>query len=123
MSLPIPSGEPQPLARVQRTWVRPDQVTAYRELIKSEVLPAYKKAGAKVYSVARTRTGGSMFEYSSVTGLDKWADLDGETPFIKALGGQAAFDKFQAKRAAMVTRTEFEMYRFMKDQSYMPPVK
>jgi len=120
LSLPIPAGEPQPLARVLRTWVRPDQVAAFRALIKSDVLPAYKKAGAKVYSVARTRYGGSTFEYSSVTGLDKWADLDGETPLIKAMGGQAAYDKFLAKRAAMVSRSEIEMYRFLKDQSYMP---
>ena len=49
--------------------------------------------------------------------------MDAEAPLIKALGGQAAYDKFLAKRATMVSRTEVEMYRFLKDQSYLPPVK
>ena len=123
LSLPFPAGDPQPLARVLRTWVRPDQVNAYRALIKSEILPARKKAGSKGYSVARTRYGGSTFEFSSVTWLDKWAELDSEPAFIAAMGGQAAYDKFLAKLMPMISRSEVEMYRFMKDQSYMPPVK
>lgn len=123
LSLPLPTGDPQPLARVLRTWVRPDQVDAYRALTKSDVLPAYKRAGTKFYSVARTRFGGSTFEFTSVTGLDKWAELDSEVPLIKAMGGQAAYEKFLAKRATMVARTEVEMYRFLKDQSYMPPAR
>ena len=123
LSLPLPAGDPQPLARVLRTWVRPDQVDAYRALTKSDVLPAFKRAGTKTYSTARTRFGGSTYEFSAVTGIDKWADLDSEAPLIKGLGGQAAYEKFMAKRATMVTRTEVEMYRFLKDQSYMPPTK
>ena len=90
LSLPLPTGDPQPLARVLRSWVRADQVAAYRALTKSDVLPAYKRAGTKTYSVARTRFGGSTFEFTSVTGLDKWAELDSEVPLIKAMGGQAA---------------------------------
>ena len=123
LSLPMPGGDPQPLARVLRTWVRPEQLSAYRALVKSDLLPAAKKAGLTVYSVARVRFGGSTYEYNSVTGLDKWAELDGEAPLTAAMGGQAAYDKFLAKLRTMITRSEYEMYRFLKDQSYMPPAK
>lgn len=120
-SLPIPSGQPQTYSRVMQTWVRPGQVDNYRALIKSEILPAAKKAGLKLYSRSRVRMGGSTFEFSSVTGFDKWADLDGEAPIVKAVGGQAAYDKFLAKLNPMITRTEVQVYRFLKDQSYLPP--
>ncbi len=120
-SLPMQGGQPQAYARVLQTWVRPGQVDSYRALIKAEILPAAKKAGLKLYSRARARTGGSNYEFSSVTGFDKWADLDGEAPIVKAMGGQAAYDKFLAKLNPMITRSETHVYRFMKDQSYLPP--
>lgn len=123
LSLPLPNSDPQPMARVLRTWIRPDQVNAYRALIKSDVLPAMKKSGSQLFSVARVRFGGSTYEYNSVTGLDKWAELDGEVPLVTAMGGQAAYDKFLAKMRPMITRSEYELYRFMKDHSYMPPAK
>ena len=123
LSLPLPSGDPQPLSRVLRTWVKPDQLAAYRALVKSDLLPAAKKAGNKIYSVSRARMGSSNYEYSTVTGMDKWADLDGEAPLITAMGGQAAYDKFLLKLRTMVTRSEYEVYRFLKDQSYMRPVQ
>ncbi|MBM3753607.1 MAG: hypothetical protein FJW38_06465 [Acidobacteria bacterium] len=120
-SLPIQSGQPQAYARVLQTWVRPGQIDNYRALIKAEMLPAAKKAGMKLYSRSRVRMGGSTNEFNSVTGFDKWAELDGEGPIVKAIGGQAAYEKFLAKLNPMITRTEVQVYRFMKDQSYLPP--
>lgn len=119
-SLPLAGVAPQAYARVLRTWVRPDQFENYRALIKAEILPAAKKAGLKIYSRARVRMGGSTYEMSSVTGFDKWADLDGEAPIVKAMGGQAAYNKFLAKQAPMIVRSEVQVYRFLKDQSHMP---
>jgi len=55
-----------------------------------------------------------------VTGFDKWADLDGESPIVKAMGGQAAYNKFLAKQTPMIVRSEVQVYRFLKDQSHMP---
>ncbi|MBI2685765.1 MAG: hypothetical protein HYX27_05580 [Acidobacteria bacterium] len=123
LSLPLPADEPQAMARVLRTWVRPDQLGEYRALIKADVLPAMKKSGSKLFSVARVRYGGSNYEMSSVTGLDKWGDLDGEAPMVRAMGGRATYDKFVARLRPMITRSEYEMYRYLKDQSYIAPMK
>lgn len=120
-SLPLPSGQPPAYARVLQTWVRPDQFNNYQALIKAEILPAAKKAGLKLYSRARVRMGGSSYEFSSVTGFDKWAEFDGDSPIVKAVGGRAAYEKFLAKMQPMIVRNEVQIYRFLKDQSYLPP--
>jgi hypothetical protein len=120
-SLPLPKGQPQAYARVLQTWVRPDQVNNYQALIKAEILPAAKKSGLKLYTRSRVRLGGSLYEFNSVTGFDKWADLDGDSPIVKAVGGRAAYDKFLAKQQPMIVRSEVQVYRFLKDQSYLPP--
>ncbi len=123
LSLPLADAPPQPIAQVLRTWVRPDQLEAYRALVKSDLLPAAKKSGVKTYSVAHVRAGGANQEYNTVSGLDNWAALDGESPIVTGLGGQAAYDKFLAKLRPLVTRTEYEMYRYMPNQSYLAPKK
>ena len=123
LSLPLSDAPPQPIAQVLRTWVRPDQLEAYRALVKSDLLPAAKKSGVKAYSVAHVRAGGANQEFNTVSFLDNWAALDGESPIVTGLGGQAAYDKFLAKLRPLVTRTEYEMYRHMPNQSYLAPKK
>ena len=123
LSLPVPDGSPQPIAQVLRTWVRPEHIEAYRSLVKSDLLPAAKKAGIKLYSVARVRAGAANQEYNTVSGLDNWAALDGVSPIVTALGGQAAYDKFLGKLRPMVSRTEYEFYRYLPNQSYLAPKK
>ena len=123
LSLPMPSGDPQPLARVMRTWVRPEHVNAYMALVKSDVLPAAKKSGQKLFSVGRVRLGGSTYQFSTVTAFANWAEMDSPPALTAAMGGEAAYQKFLAKLRPMVTRNEYEMYRFLKDQSVMPAAK
>ena len=123
LSLPMPSGDPQPLARVMRTWVKPEHVNAYMALVKSDVLPAAKKSGQKLFSVGRVRFGGSTYQFSTVTAFANWAEMDSPPALTAAMGGEAAYQKFLAKLRPLVTRNEYEMYRFMKDQSVMPAAK
>lgn len=123
LSLPMPSGDPQPLARVMRTWVRPEHVNAYMALVKSDVLPAAKKSGQKLFSVGRVRLGGSTYQFTTVTAFANWAEMDSPPALTAAMGGEAAYQKFLAKLRPMVTRNEYEMYRFLKDQSVMPAAK
>ena len=122
--LSIPMGDaPTAMVQVLRTWVRPDQIEAYRTLIKSDVLAAAKKSGMKTYGVAHVRGGGANQEYNSVTELANWAALDGVNPIVTGMGGQAAYDKFLAKLRPLVSRSEYEIYRYLPDQSYLPPRK
>lgn len=123
LSLPLANVDPPPMVRVIRTWVRPEHNEAYRALIKSDLLPAARKSGLKLWSVARVRFGGSVYEYQTVSGVANWAEIDGDSPIITALGGQPAYAKFLAKQRPMVSRSEYEMYRLLKDQSYLPAPK
>jgi hypothetical protein len=66
---------------VLRTRVRPDKVDEYLAMVKSEVLPAAKKAGLKGFSVAQERYGAPGTELISVAGMSGWGDLDGGSGF------------------------------------------
>ena len=123
LSLPMADVAAPPMARVVRTWVRPEHSDAYTALLKSELLPAAKKAGLKLYSVGRVRFGGSRYEFEMVSAVANWAEMDGPAAIVTAMGGEAAYQKFLIKQRPMVTRTEYEMYRLMKDQSYLPDPK
>jgi len=118
LSLPMTSTPP-PMVRVLRTWVRPDKVGDYRALVKSDILPAAKKSGVKVYGVSSVRIGGATNEFNSVLGLEKWADMDGAGPIVTGMGGREAYNKFLVKLRPLVTRTEYQVYRLLKDQSYL----
>ncbi len=123
LSLPLANVEPPSMVRVIRTWVRPEHYEAYRALIKSDLLPAARKSGLKLYSIGRVRYGGSSYEFQSVATVANWAEMDGTSPIITGLGGQEAYQKYLNKQRPMVSRQEYEMYRLLKDQSYLPTPK
>lgn len=118
LSIALPVGSTIPMARVLRTWIRPDKMAEYRALVKSDLLPAAQKANMKLFSVSTVRFGSSNYEMNTITALDKWADLDGDGPIVTAMGGREAYTRFLAKLRPLVTRSEYEIYRYMKDQSY-----
>lgn len=118
LSLPM-TATPPPMVRVLRTWVRPDKIAEYRALVKSDILPAARKSGVKVYGVSAVRMGGPNNEFNSVLGLEKWADMDGEGPIVAGMGGREGYNKFLAKLRPLITRSEYQVYRLLKDQSYL----
>jgi hypothetical protein len=120
LSLPVPTTPPQPMARVLRTWVRPDKTAEYRAILKNDLLPAARKAGLTLYSISHVRFGGSNYQMDSVIGVGKWAEYDQEPALIQAVGGQEAYQKLLARIRPLVSRTEYQMYRYLADQSYAP---
>jgi len=116
----ISSGNVPKMIRVLQTQVRPDKYHEYVELLKHEIFPAVKKAGTKDYNVAEERFGESNLQVTSVTGFDSWADLDASIGAEKGLGKegyQALVDKVRA----LITQSEFDIYRYEPDLSYLPP--
>ena len=91
-------------------------------LVKSDVLPAAKKAGMTTFSVGQTRYGAPNTTFISVTGLNKWADMDGGASIQKAMG-EEGYQRFLAKLRPLTVESEVTMYRFMPDLSYLPPAK
>jgi hypothetical protein len=118
LSLPR-QPEPPPVILVTRVRVFPGKATEYENLLKEEYLPAVRKAGVKSYSVARVRSGGSGNDFYTSVGLKSWADLDEQSPVRKAMGAEA-YQRFIAKRSALIVETETQMFRYRPELSYMP---
>jgi hypothetical protein len=110
------------LVQVVRVSVRPDKVNEYLALAKSTSLPAFRKAGVKRRVFARVRLGGPSSEFVTSTGLDKWADLDGPSSLQKGLGEQG-YQDYLAKLSALIYRSQFDVYRYLPDASYVTEAK
>jgi len=118
LSLPGGAGVPKMIS-VLRSRVRPDKVDEYLGLVKNEVLPAAKKSGLTVFSVSRVRYGAPTTEFISVAGLSKWADLDGGFGVPKGMG-EEGYQRFLEKIRPLLVESEYAMYRFQPDLSYLP---
>jgi hypothetical protein len=119
LSLP-PSNDVPKMIRVLVTDVRPDKIGDYLDLMKNEILPAYKKGGVKDYNFAARRFGAPSTEFISVAGMNSWADFDGEFGAEKGFGKEG-YKALVAKVRTLITSSQFDVYRFEPDLSYMPP--
>jgi hypothetical protein len=82
--------------------VKPDMVQEY-EGYKKQLAAAYKKAGQPVYAVLSSYSG-NRNEYTTVTFVMKFGDLDNPSPIQKALGDEA-FTNLVGAIARCVTST------------------
>lgn len=67
--------------------VKPDMVQEY-EGYKKQLAAAYKKAGLPIYAVLQNYAG-NRNEYTTITFVMKFADLDAPNPIRKTLGDEA----------------------------------
>jgi hypothetical protein len=121
LSLPD-SGKMPEMIRVLVTEVRADKVGDYLALVKSDILPGIKKSGAKDYSIAQGRFGESTTVVTSVLGLNTWAELDGGLGVEKALGKEG-YQSFLTKLTSLIVSSQFDIYRFQPELSYLAPAK
>jgi hypothetical protein len=82
--------------------VRPDSVTDYVALQKSETIPALQKAGIAWRNAWRTGNFGSTFTVAYVAPIKSFAALDEPNPIVKALGEEAA-RAHMAKMAKLIS--------------------
>lgn len=82
--------------------VKPDMVQEF-EGYKKQLAAAYKKAGLPVYAVLQNYSG-NRNEYTTVTFVMKFGDLDSPSPIRKALGDEA-FNNLVASIGRCVTST------------------
>ena len=106
ISLPVnasaqTAAAPQWLRFVVET-VKPDMVPEY-EGYKKQLAAAYKKAGQPIYAVLSSYSG-NRNEYTTVTFVMKFGDLDSPSPIQKALGNEA-FANLVSGVARCVTST------------------
>ncbi len=88
--------------------------------LKTDIVPAMKKMNSSMI-VVRTELGGSGNDFMGFIGFEKWAELDDEASFLKAMGGEQAVSKWTEKMAQVDLGTEELALRYLPDLSYFPP--
>jgi hypothetical protein len=98
-------------SRVAITHVKPDMLNEWLDLEKTEVVPALKKAGQKTRTVYVTSLFGNAYEYVVITPFAKYADFDGDSPMVKALGQPAAARLGEKLRKCTVSTSSYAITR------------
>jgi hypothetical protein len=100
---------------VTRVTVRPEMTDQFMATVKSELVPALKKAGQANLLARRVEWGGARNVFTFRSPLGKFADLDGDNALLKGLGKDGAA-KLGAKLASMST-SEWMIYTFVPELS------
>jgi hypothetical protein len=119
LSSPRPKEMPK-MFRTAKILIRPGMVDEYKSLVKAELLPAMKKSGLASYGMAQTRFGGPATEFHTFMSMNGWADLDGTSPVVQAMGGQEAYRAYLNKAGKFVVRAEYNLFRYQPELSYVP---
>ena len=114
------NGDVPKMIRVLQTQVRPEKMNEYLDLIKNEIVPAIKKGGTTDYSYAEGRLGESNLTVTSVVGFNSWADLDAGVGAQKGLS-KDGYQDLVAKVRSLIVQSQFDVYRYEPDLSYLPP--
>ena len=109
---------PPAYVRAGRTTVASGKMDEVLALFKNDLVPAWKKGGSTAYGVARVRYGAPNNQIHSFTAMKSWADLDGPPPVETAMG-TAAYQAFLTKMRALTLRTEYTIYRYRPNMSYI----
>jgi hypothetical protein len=110
------------MVRTGRTRVLQGKMDELKALFHDQIVPAVKKSGATDYGVAVARFGTPANEIHSYIGMSGWGDLD--SPFGAEKGMSAAeWKAFQAKLPSLIESTEWTVWTYQPDLSYLPPAK
>jgi len=117
----IESGSKTPPAMaIVETWqTLPGKAQEFLELLRTEYLPRYRKAGVRDVWVHSTFYGGSAGQITIVRPIGKYAELD-QLPGLLQRGGLSAdaAQKVNARRAALVSGNHRTVLRFVPDLSF-----
>jgi hypothetical protein len=118
----VRSKEIPPMVRVGRTRVVSGKMDELKALLREQIVPAIKKSGATDYGVAVARYGTPSNEFHSYLGLNGWADLDGPIGTEKGMSA-AEYKAFLDKVAPLIESTEWSMWKYEPELSYIPAAK
>lgn len=124
MSIMSDSSAPPPLVVVQDFQVIPGKNGEFGDIMTKEYLPAMKKAGVKDFWVYNTNFGGPGGLVSTVRAIAKYAELDPQPGGgLLVQGGltQQAAQQLNARRAALISSTETNIYRYVPELSFGMP--
>ena len=118
----IRSSDIPAMIRTSRTRVIAGKMDDVKALFRDQLLPAVKKSGASDFGVAVARFGTPANEIHTYLGMKGWADLDGP---IGAQKGMTAdeYKAFAAKLQPLIESTEWSIWKFEPELSYLPESK
>ena len=107
-----------PLINVTMVQIKPELLTEWQDFQKNEVIPTLQKAGVKSRTGIATVIGPS-FQYTFLTPVTNFAERDGDSPIVKALGQDGARTFGQKNRRFIESQRTF-VVRARTDLSYQP---
>lgn len=115
------SAQPAARERLSVTvWsVKPEMVTEYENMLKTETNPALQKGGLKWRNVWQTATFGNGFEYVMVAPIDNFAQYDQPAPIEKGMGNGIV--AYRAKFRKMINGNRTTVIESRPDLSLLPP--
>jgi hypothetical protein len=116
LSNTVEGSDPPAVAVFVRYRIAPGKMADYESLVKSELLPIYKKAKVN-FTVAQRGVGANTGDVVTTIGFAKYADLDGGTVLVKQLGQEGAA-KVNAKFNGIRTMIEVVVRRRVPDLSF-----
>jgi hypothetical protein len=118
ISLAQPNPAPQ-WSLITFTQIKPEFRMEYEATMK-EITAAYKKAGVASRIVVQTVLG-DLMEYTSIVPLAKYADMDGPSPLVKALG-EAGSQRLLKKSGAYLNSVHRVTALAIPDLTIMTPM-
>jgi len=118
----VQSKEIPPMVRVGRTKVVYGKMDDVKALFREQIVPAIKKSGASDYGAAVARFGTPTNEIHSYLGLKGWADLDGPVGTEKGMSADE-YKAFQVRLQPLIESTEWSIWKFQPELSYVPAPK
>jgi hypothetical protein len=91
----------------------------FEAFLKTDIVPALKKAGVGYYSVVQVVFGDDVNKYLTLTLVNDYAEIAKGSPLERALGPEGMV-KLTQKAGPLVTRLERRIIRYLPDLSYGP---
>lgn len=107
------------IAVVTHIKVMPGKAADFERIVKTDVVPAMRKADVNGFQVYETLMGRDPNEWHAVTYFNNYADFDREPPLLRGLG-QEGLRKLEAKSIGIISSIERETIRYREDMSYVP---
>ncbi len=117
--LMIASKDIPPMVRTSRSRVVTGKMEEVKALFRDQVVPAIKKGGASDYGFAVARFGTPTNEIHTYLAMSGWGDLDGPMGAEKGMSA-AEWKAFQAKLPSLIESTEWTIWKFHPELSYIP---
>ncbi|HZC24681.1 MAG TPA: hypothetical protein VE866_15175 [Candidatus Binatia bacterium] len=118
----MPSKDIPVMVRTGRTRVMPGKMDDLKALFREQIVPALKKSGVTSYGMAVARFGTPANEVHTYLGMSGWGDLD--SPFGVEKGmSPSEYKAFLAKVQTLVESTEWTIWKYQPDLSYIPAGK